>query len=57
MLGSLAASGGVVMILEIDSPFSRILHVSSEAIRKALAQIGGWAPGRRRADGTARPEP
>jgi len=40
MFCSLAVSGGIVMILELDSPFSSIVRVSAEPMRKALIQIG-----------------
>ncbi len=39
LLCSMAVSGGIVMILELDSPSSSILHISSEPLRKALAQV------------------
>ena len=39
LLCSMAVSGGIVMILELDSPFSSILHISPEPIRRALDQI------------------
>lgn len=34
-----AVSGGVMMILELDSPFSGLVHVSGEPMRQALAEI------------------
>ena len=38
-LCSIAVSGGITMILELDSPFSGLVRVSAEPMRKALAQI------------------
>ena len=38
-LCSVAVSGGVMMILELDSPFSGFVHVSGEPMRQALAEI------------------
>lgn len=38
-LCSVAVSGGVTMILELDSPFSGLVHVSGEPMRQALAEI------------------
>jgi hypothetical protein len=39
ILCSMAVSGGIVMILEFDSPGSHVLRVSAEPMRKALIQI------------------
>jgi hypothetical protein len=39
ILCSMAVSGGIVMILEFDSPSSHVLRVSAEPMRKALIQI------------------
>jgi hypothetical protein len=38
-LCSMAVSGGIAMILELDSPFSGLVRVSAEPMRQALAQI------------------
>jgi hypothetical protein len=38
-LCSMAVSGGITMILELDSPFSSLVRVSAEPMRQALAQI------------------
>jgi len=38
-LCSMAVSGGITIILELDSPFSGLVRVSAEPIRQALAQI------------------
>lgn len=38
-LGSIAVSGGITMILELDSPFSGLVRVSAEPMRQALIQI------------------
>lgn len=38
-LCSIAVSGGITMILELDSPFSGLVHVSGEPMRQALAEI------------------
>ena len=38
-LCSMAVSGGITMILELDSPFSGLVRVSAEPMRRALAQI------------------
>lgn len=38
-LCSVAVSGGITMILELDSPFSGLVHVSGEPMRQALAEI------------------
>jgi ABC-type amino acid transport system permease subunit len=38
-LCSVAVSGGIVMILELDSPFSGLVHVSGEPMRQALSEI------------------
>ena len=38
-LCSMAVSGGITMILELDSPFSGLVRVSAEPMRQALAQI------------------
>jgi propanediol dehydratase large subunit len=38
-LGSIAVSGGITMILELDSPFSGLVRVSAEPMRQALTQI------------------
>jgi ABC-type amino acid transport system permease subunit len=38
-LCSMAVSAGIVMILELDSPFSGLVRVSAEPMRQALAQI------------------
>jgi hypothetical protein len=38
-LCSLAVSGGIAMILELDTPFSGLVRVSTEPLRQALAQI------------------
>ena len=39
LLCTMAVSGGIVMILELDSPFSSLLRIPSEPMRMALAQI------------------
>jgi hypothetical protein len=38
-LCSMAVSGGITMILELDSPFSGLVRISAEPMRQALAQI------------------
>ena len=38
-LCSMAVSGGITMILELDTPFSGLIRVSAEPMRQALAQI------------------
>ena len=38
-LCSMAVSGGIAMILELDSPFSGLVRVSAEPMRQALAEI------------------
>ena len=38
-LCSIAVSGGITMILELDSPFSGLVRVSAEPMRQALTQI------------------
>jgi hypothetical protein len=38
-LCSMAISGGIAMILELDSPFSGLVRISAEPMRQALAQI------------------
>jgi ABC-type amino acid transport system permease subunit len=38
-LSSVAVSGGITMILELDSPLSGLIRVSAEPMRQALAQI------------------
>jgi hypothetical protein len=38
-LCSMAVSGGITMILELDSPFSGLIRISAEPMRQALAQI------------------
>lgn len=38
-LCSVAVSGGIIMILELDSPFSGLVHVSGEPMRQALSEI------------------
>jgi hypothetical protein len=38
-LCSMAVSGGITMILELDSPFSGRVRISAEPMRQALAQI------------------
>jgi ABC-type amino acid transport system permease subunit len=38
-LCAIAVSGGIAMILELDSPFSGLIRVSAEPMRHALAQI------------------
>ena len=38
-LCSMAVSGGITMILELDSPFSGLVRVSAEPMRQALDQI------------------
>ena len=38
-LCSIAVSGGITMILELDSPFSGLVRVSAEPMRQALAEI------------------
>jgi hypothetical protein len=38
-LCSMAVSGGIVVILELDLPFSGLVHISGEPMRHALSQI------------------
>ena len=38
-LASMAVSGGVMMILELDTPFSGLIHISGEPMRHALEII------------------
>ncbi len=38
-LASMAVSGGVMMILELDTPFSGLIHISGEPMRHALQII------------------
>jgi hypothetical protein len=38
-LCSIAVSGGITMILDLDAPFSGLIRVSAEPMRQALAQI------------------
>jgi hypothetical protein len=38
-LCSIAVSGGITMILELDSPFSGLVRVSAEPMRQALAPL------------------
>jgi hypothetical protein len=38
-LCSMAVSGGITLILELDSPFSGLVRVSAEPMRQALTQI------------------
>jgi hypothetical protein len=38
-LCSIAVSGGITMILELDSPFSGLVRISAEPMHHALAQI------------------
>ncbi len=40
MLCSMAVSGGIMMVLELDTPFSGFVRVSSEPMREALIKIG-----------------
>jgi len=35
----MAVSGGITMILELDSPLSGLVRISAEPMRQALAQI------------------
>jgi hypothetical protein len=39
LLCSMAVSGGITMILELDSPFSGLVHLPAEPMRQALIQI------------------
>src|SRR5215813_12396684 len=39
LLCSLAVSGGIVLIEELDKPLSGFIHISAESMRKALAEI------------------
>lgn len=39
LLGSLVVSSAVFLILELDHPFDGIMHISSEPLQNALAQI------------------
>ena len=39
MLCSMAVAGGLMMILELDTPYSGILKVSVEPMRQALAEV------------------
>ena len=39
LLASMAVSGGVMMILELDTPLSGLIHVSGEPMRHALEII------------------
>jgi hypothetical protein len=39
ILCSMAVSGGITMILELDSPLSGLVRISAEPMRQALAQI------------------
>ncbi|WP_254511618.1 bestrophin-like domain [Anatilimnocola floriformis] len=40
LLGSLVVSSAVFLILELDRPFGGIMHISSQPLRNALAQVG-----------------
>lgn len=39
LLCSLAVSGGIVLIEELDKPLSGFIHISSDSMRKALVEI------------------
>ena len=39
LLCALAVSGGIVLIEELDKPFSGFIHIPSESMRKALSEI------------------
>ena len=38
-LCSIAVAGGITMILELDSPYSGLVHISGEPMRQALAEL------------------
>jgi hypothetical protein len=38
-VSSVAVSGDIIMILELNSPFSGLVHVSGEPMRQALSEI------------------
>ena len=40
LLGSLVVSSAVFLILELDHPFGGIMHISSQPLKNALAQVG-----------------
>jgi hypothetical protein len=40
LLGSLVVSSAVFLILELDHPFGGLMHISSQPLQNALAQIG-----------------
>ena len=39
LLCSLAVSGGIFLIEELDNPFSGLIHIPSDSMRKALVEI------------------
>jgi len=39
-LCSLVVSGGITLIEEPDNPLSGLIHIPSESMRKALAEVG-----------------
>jgi len=40
LVGALAVSGAILIILEMYSPFTGILRISSAPIRDAISQLG-----------------
>jgi hypothetical protein len=40
LVGALSVSGAIFLILELDTPFEGVMHLSSTPLRGALAQIG-----------------
>jgi hypothetical protein len=39
MVGILAVSGAIYLILELDQPFGGLIRISSEPLRNALSHI------------------
>jgi hypothetical protein len=40
LVGALAISGAVVLIVDMDSPYEGLIVVSPDPMKQALAQIG-----------------
>jgi ABC-type amino acid transport substrate-binding protein len=40
LLGALSVSCAIFLILELDLPFERLIRISDEPLRKALAHLG-----------------
>ena len=40
-LSALSVAGAIFLILELDHPFRGLIQLSSEPLRRVLAQLGG----------------